>query len=129
MILFYDLFSDLKGKKAATSFFEQIINLLSIWKKWKPLDDTFLEGLEISFLNKKRKIDEIPKSVTKNLEIYEDQLLELHSENEENFINLAKKHGISIKGDSASIISKLVRLKEYSLISELEKVYIFNELV
>lgn len=55
------------------------------------------------------------------METYEDELLEIYSENKNNIINLAKTYGLSYTDDIELILSKLVGLKEYCLNKEFER--------
>ncbi len=126
--LFFD--SELKGKKAADAFKDKILELLNIWEKWNALESNYLGGLQISFLNKKRKSDyesgnEIPQNIKAELENYEDELLDIFSKSEEELKQNARKLGISGKGEPSVVIAKLVSLKVNLLIEENQKVMQF----
>ena len=77
-------------------------------------------------MKKKRKIEKdfsFNYNVIKNkLEEYEDELLEIISENPEELKNIAVSKGISSRGQLTDIISKLVYLKEQCLINEYQLV-------
>jgi hypothetical protein len=94
------------------------------------MESSYLNGLQNCFLNKKRNSDniqfEIPQNLKSLLENYEDQLLEIYSKNEEELREIARKKGISCKGEASITISKLVSLKESELIEEIKKVNIIK---
>lgn len=74
---------------------------------------------------KKKSENENPQynnAIKNELEEYEDELLEIISENPEDLRAKAKSMGVSIKGEMCDIISKLVYLKEQTLISEYQTV-------
>jgi hypothetical protein len=53
--------------------------------------------------------------IKSQLESYEDELLDLHSKNEECLKFLAFKQGLSNKGEISEIISRLMNFKEIKL--------------
>ncbi len=108
--------------------------MLKLWKKWNCFESSYLNGLEISFLNKKRKNEDfsivsdntigqrLPSWIKEQLEKYEDDLLELYSNKKEEFIELARKNGISIQCEPSQMISRLLMIKENALLKNNEKV-------
>ena len=120
------IFRDLKGKKTVENFRDKILDILRIWEKWHFLESSYLNGLKNSFLNKKRQFDSIPIDIPQNIKIllenYEDKLLEIYSNNEEELREIAMKKGISCKGEASVTISKLLSLKENELLEENKKV-------
>jgi hypothetical protein len=90
------------------------------------LEEKYCSGLEFTLLKKKKKSEnENPQynnAIKNELEEYEDELLEIISENPEDLRAKAKSMGVSIKGEMCDIISKLVYLKEQTLISEYQTV-------
>ena len=85
-------------------------------------------GLEHTLLKKKKKPEEKLKEknilITKELECYEDDLLEIFSENPNELKNLAKSKGLSNKGETLQLITKLISLKEQTLINQYQIVNI-----
>jgi len=82
--------------------------------------------LELTLLKKKKKSEkenpQYSNAIKGELEEYEDQLLEIITENPEELRAKAKAKGVSIKGDLCDILSKLVYLKEQTLVTEYQSV-------
>jgi hypothetical protein len=69
-------------------------------------------------------VQSLPIWVKEHLEKYEDDLLELYSNRREEFIELARKNGISIQCDPSQMISRLLMIKESVLLDSNLKVII-----
>ena len=67
--------------------------------------------------------------VKSHLESYEDELLDLHSKNEESLKLLAFTHGLSIRGEISEIISRLMNLKEIKLRKEFLEVIKYSNFI
>ena len=115
-----------KGRISSESLKDKVANLIRIWKGWQIFEEKYCTGLEFTLLKKKKKSEnEKPQyniAIKNELEEYEDELLEIISENPEDLRAKAKSMGVSIKGEICDIISKLVYLKEQTLISEYQTV-------
>lgn len=102
--------------------------MIKIWESWNIINQEYSEGLEYTLLKKKKKKEEKKFenfSIKKDLEIYEDNLLEIISENPEEIKNLSKAKGLSDKGELKDLISKLIGLKEQTLINQYQIVLFF----
>ncbi len=75
-----------------------------------------------NFEEEKEKLKEKNINIVKELEEYEDELLEIVSENPEDLKHLAKSKGLSNKGEISELISKLINLKEQNLINKYQLV-------
>ena len=77
-----------------------------------------------NFEEEKEKLKEKNICIRKELEEYEDELLEIVSENPDELKLLAKSKGLSNKGEISQLISKLINLKEQNLINQYQIVFI-----
>lgn len=106
--------------------------MIRIWKGWQILQDEYCTGLELTLLKKKKKSEkenpQLNNAIKNELEEYEDELLEIISENPEELRTKAKSKGVSIRGELTDLISKLVYLKEQTLINEYQTVFSFLEI-
>lgn len=123
------MFRSFEGRISSESLKDKVANLIRIWKGWQIFEEEYYTGLELTLLKKKKKSEkENPQynnAIKAELEEYEDELLEIISENPEELKAKAKEKGVSIKGELSEIISKLLYLKEQKLISEFQSVINF----
>jgi len=121
--IFYRSF---EGRISAESLKDKVSNLIRIWKGWQIFEEEYYNGLELTLLKKKKKSDKenshLNKTIKTELEQYEDELLEIITESPQDLKSKALAKGISIKGELSDIISKLVYLKEQTLITDYQTV-------
>ena len=117
------LFRKLIGSIISESIKDKLLNILNIWKEWSIFDSKYIEGLESSFLRKKRERDDLNKEIKSELEQYEDEIIEIYSKSKTSIQILAKENGLSSRGELRDIMSRLICLKEYKLNKELAIVF------
>ena len=70
--------------------------MIKVWEGWNLIDQDYRNGLEYTLLKKKKKSEEKFQEknilITKELELYEDDLLEIVSENPNKLRNFAIIH-------------------------------------
>jgi hypothetical protein len=115
------------GKKLSEEFKREILNLFKIWRKWKSLETCFIEGLRIVFLNKKKKSDksELPLDIKKELEEYEDDLIDVYSASPQDLRTVAKKYGIIHNDDPYKVLCRVLSFKEYIIRKKYKNVIYF----
>jgi hypothetical protein len=78
-----------------------------------------VEGLELCFLRQKRRLNsELPSNIKEKIEIFEDELIEMLTENKEELFNLARSYGIHFSEDNTEVVGKLLYIKEQLLLKE-----------